>query len=420
MLPLLVVLWAGAAAAQPPAAQPPAAQQTAPSTSPVRVFLDCSGCFADYVRTEVTFVDYVRDRTEADVHVIVTSSSTGAGGQEYTAEFIGARAFEGTNLNLKAVTTSNDPEDVVRRQVTNMLRIGLLHYVSQRGIPQTLNVEVEETAPETTAGPQRDPWNAWVFSIRGSASFEGEESSRERQVDASFSADRITPNWKLTLGASFEDENERFDLDEDDPVEVNRREREFDWLVVKALGEHWSAGASGDIESSTFSNLTFSTRIAPAIEFNVFPYAAYTRRQLRMQYSLGVGHFKYDEVTIFDKLEETLPNHEFSLTYDQRERWGSLEGRVEWFQYLHDLEKNRLEASGEISLRILRGLSLSAEAGGSRIRDQLSLPRRNATPEEILLRLRELQSGYDYDVRLSLTYTFGSIFSAIVNPRFGQ
>jgi hypothetical protein len=65
-------------------------------------------------------------------------------------------------------------------------------------------------------------------------------------------------------------------------------------------------------------------------------------------------------------------------------------------------------------------VSVSAEARASRIRAQSSLRRRGATPEEILLRLRELQSGYEYDFSLSLTYTFGSIFSSIVNPRFGQ
>lgn len=408
---LLLVLIAGGTAS---------ADAQTPTDSPVRVFLDCARCFADYVRTEVTFVDYVRDRTEADVHVIVTSTSTGAGGREYSAEFIGARLFQDLNLTLTAVTTSHDPEDVVRRQVANMLRIGFLHYVSHRGIPQTLNVEVEATVPDAAAAPARDPWNNWVFSVRGSASFEGEESSRERQVNGSLGADRITPDWKLTFGASFEEQNERFDLDEDDPVEISRREREFDWLVVKALGEHWSVGAEGDLEASTFSNLGFAVRVAPAVEFNVFPYSAYTRRQLRILYSLGVGRFEYNEPTIFDTLEETRPSHELSMTYGQRERWGTLEGRVEWFQYLHDLQKNRLDANGEISLRILRGLSLSAEAGGSRIRDQLSLPGRGATPEEILLRLRELQSGYDYEFQLGLTYTFGSIFSAIVNPRFGQ
>ena len=109
-----------------------------------------------------------------------------------------------------------------------------------------------------------------------------------------------------------------------------------------------------------------------------------------------------------------------STTFDQRERWGSLEARVEFSQYLHDTGKYRLEADGEISWRLARGFSLAAEANASRIRDQISLPRRGATPEEVLLRLRQLRSGYEFDVRLSLTYTFGSIYSAIVNPRFGS
>jgi hypothetical protein len=146
----------------------------------------------------------------------------------------------------------------------------------------------------------------------------------------------------------------------------------------------------------------------------------YQRRQLRAQYSVGIARQAYHEETLFGKLEETLPAHEFSVIYDQREPWGSVEGEVEWFQYLHDVSKNRLEARGELSWRILRGFSISAQGGASRIRDQITLPSRGATPEEILLELRELQSGYEYDFSLSLTYTFGSIFSSIVNPRFGQ
>jgi hypothetical protein len=259
-----------------------------------------------------------------------------------------------------------------------------------------------------------------VFSLRGSGSLNGEESNRERQFSAEFSADRITPDWKTTFGLEIEEETEEFDLDEEDPVKAHRRERDFGWLIVKALGEHWSAGARGEIQSSTFENTKLQVTAAPAIEFNVFPYSAYQRRQLRAQYTAGVRHQLYHEETLFGKLEETLGGHEFSVTYDQREQWGSVEGQIEWFQYLHDLSKSRLEANGELSWRILRGLSVSAEGNASRIRDQITLPRRGATPEEILLRLRELQSGYEYGFSLSLTYTFGSIFSSIVNPRFGQ
>ena len=68
----------------------------------------------------------------------------------------------------------------------------------------------------------------------------------------------------------------------------------------------------------------------------------------------------------------------------------------------------------------MRGLSLDIGGSASRIRDQISLPRRGATPEEVLLRLRRLRSSYEYSFSMSLTYTFGSIFSSVVNPRFGQ
>jgi hypothetical protein len=89
-------------------------------------------------------------------------------------------------------------------------------------------------------------------------------------------------------------------------------------------------------------------------------------------------------------------------------------------QYLHDRSKYNLEVNGEISLRIARGLSMSFDGSASRIRDQLSLPARGATSEEVLLRLRDLQSGYEVGASISLTYTFGSIFNSVVNPRFGR
>jgi hypothetical protein len=398
--------------------QPPA---VSPASPRLQVFLDCPSCFADYLREETPFVDFVRDRTQAAVHVIITELQTGSGGREYVLSFTGLGALAGRDGSLKTVTGTGDPEDVRRRQILTTFHVGLLPYLARDGVPASLTVDVGLAPAAGAEGlARRDPWNSWVFSLRGSGSLSGEESNKERQVSVELSADRITPDWKTTFGLEIDQESEEFDLDEDEPVEVSRRERDFSWLVVKALGEHWSAGGRGAIESSSFDNTELRVEVAPAIEYNLFPYSDYQRRQLRFQYSAGVVRQSYHEETIFGELQETLPNHEFSVTYDQRERWGSVEGRVEWFQYLHDVSKNRLEADAELSWRILRGLSISAEARGSRIRDQIALPSRGATPEEILLRLRRLQSGYEYDFSLSLTYTFGSIFSSIVNPRFGQ
>jgi hypothetical protein len=386
----------------------------------VRVFLDCGNCFQDFLRTEVTFVDYVRDRSEADVHVLITSTETGGGGREYTVAFIGAGTYQGIDHTLKAVTTRSDQEDVIRRQLATTLRVGLLNYIAHGGVPPQLGVTVRLGSEDERPAVAGDRWNNWVFSLRGSGSFEGEESSRQSQLGGSVGADRITPDWKITFGAELDYETEEFDLDEDEPVKVVRREREFRSLTVKSIGEHWSAGVQSELESSTFENTRFSIEAAPAVEFNVFPYSQYTRRQLRMLYTLGVQHVRYYEETLFGKLEETLPRHEIDVTFEQRERWGSLQASVEGSQYLHDLTKSRFEADGQISWRVVRGLSVSAEVNASRIRDQLSLPRRGATPEEIFLRLRELQSGYQYDFQFSLTYSFGSIFSSVVNPRFGS
>jgi hypothetical protein len=77
-------------------------------------------------------------------------------------------------------------------------------------------------------------------------------------------------------------------------------------------------------------------------------------------------------------------------------------------------------AEGELSFRLARGFSIEFEATASRIRDRLSLPRRGATPEEVLLRVRQLQSGHEIRLSFGGSYSFGSIFNNIVNPRFGR
>jgi hypothetical protein len=203
-------------------------------------------------------------------------------------------------------------------------------------------------------------------------------------------------------------------------VEITRRERAARVFLAKSLGSHWSAGIDSDVQSSTFGNVKLSTQLTPAVEYNVFPYSEYATRQLRFEYGIGAIHSRYNEVTLFDRLRETRPRHLLAATLEQRQPWGSLESRLEWSQYLHDLSLSRLEFDGEVSLRIVRGLSLEIGGAASRIRDQLSLPKRGATPEEVLLRVRELQSGYEVRFAVGVSYSFGSIFNNIVNPRFGR
>jgi hypothetical protein len=281
-----------------------------------------------------------------------------------------------------------------------------------------MEVDVDAAATTANSTPFADAWNSWVFSVRGSTSASAEQTSRQAEWGISASGDRVTDNWKLSFGLQTETRTERFDLDEDEPLETERRSREFEWFAARSLGPHWSLGLEGEIGSSTFGNTRFEASVGPAIGYSVFPYQEYAARQLVAQYQVGVTHAKYNEVTLFDKLHETLALHEVGLRLDQRQRWGSVEASVEWSQYLHDLSKYRLELDGELSLRITRGLSVDFRGDASRIRDQISLPRRTASPEEVLLRLRQLQSGYELGFQMSVTYSFGSLFNNVVNPRF--
>lgn len=66
-----------------------------------KVFIDCRRCDIDYIRTEITFMNYVWDRREADIHVLITTQSTGSGGIEYTMAFIGQHAYEDYRNTLK-------------------------------------------------------------------------------------------------------------------------------------------------------------------------------------------------------------------------------------------------------------------------------------------------------------------------------
>ena len=391
----------------------------------LRVFLDCSStfCHEDYLREEVELAAYVRDRADADVHVLVTRAQTAAGGEEFTIAFIGQGTFQSTNRTLRVITEPNESEERVRRQLANALTLGLLSYLAPDTVPPELQLSAELAEAAAPAGvADDDPWKRWIFSVDGNMFIESEESTFDRSWGVSIGADRITPEWKLTFGTDFNESHSRFNLDEEgeEEIAVTRRNWSVNWLAVKSLGEHWSAGAEGMVQSSTFENLENETVLAPAIEWNFFPYSMYTRRQLRTKYSIGTSRRQYYEVTLYGKLDETRGGQELSVTYEQREPWGTLEGRAEARNYFPGFEQHRIEIDGEVDLRITRGLSLSVEASASRIRDQLSLPRRDASTEEVLLRLRQLRSGFEARFEFGIEYQFGSRFAAIVNPRFGQ
>jgi hypothetical protein len=191
-------------------------------------------------------------------------------------------------------------------------------------------------------------------------------------------------------------------------------------LVVKSLGHQFSAGIRSSAVSSTTLNQDLVVLVGPALEYDFFPYAQATRRQVLILVDLGFIHSNYTERTIFGRLSEFLVSQRVTLAADVKQHWGALRGAVEFSAYWGDLSKNRLEIHTGLDVRVFRGLSLTIVAGYSRVRDQLSIAAGGASPEEILLRLKQLETSYRYSLSTGLSYNFGAIFSSVVNPRLDR
>ena len=189
--------------------------------------------------------------------------------------------------------------------------------------------------------------------------------------------------------------------------------------MVKSLGPHWSAGFTAAVTSSSYSNQRLVTSINPAVEFDFFPYSESAERSLTLQYTVGASRYSYSQITLYDKLEETMPKHILTASLGFRQPWGTAGASATFWQSLSEPSFNRQSLYGNVSVRIYKGLSVNGSGNFARIRDQFYLEKREATEEEILLRLRQLATGHRFSLNFGFTYSFGSLSNATVNPRFG-
>lgn len=381
-----------------------------------KIYLDCGFCDLEYIKTEITFVNYVRDRNEAEVHVLITTQSTAGGGQEYTIAFSGQIGFSGLDDTVTYFSNRTDTEDEIRRGLVKTLKMGLMSYVARRPIANRIAVSF---AGEPQAAAAVDKWKSWVFNVGGNGYFNGEQSMSSHSFGFNFSANKITSEIKLRLGLSASFQRNSYTYEGQDFTSTQENYG-ANGLFVKSLGEHWSAGFALDAYSSTYENTSLRVAPAPALEFNVFPYSQSTRRQLRILYKLPLTFVSYRETTIYDKKRETLLQQSLSVTLDIKEKWGSISATLSGAHYFHDLARNDIGLFASVQLNLFKGLNAFVFGGGSRIHDQLALVKGSASLEEILLRRRQLETTYNYFAMVGLSYTFGSIYTNVVNPRFGS
>ncbi len=402
----------------------PALAQDEPAQDALTVFLDCDRCDFSYIRREITFVNYVRDRTEAQVHLLITIEQAG-GGRAYTLNFIGREDFASVADTLNYASSNTDTDDERRAGLVQVMKLGLVRYVARTPLAGQLDIsyDAEETQAQQTS-PEDDPWNFWVFRVGVNGSFDIEEVTDSYRFSGSVNASRVTEDWKFRISAGGSYRENNFEVDDTTFTSV-RRNGSARALAVKSLGRRWSVGGFTSASTSSFNNTALSVTISPAIEFNIFPYDESSRREFLFSYFLNLRSFDYDELTIFDKTHEVLLHQEFEINLEFEEPWGEAAASFEASNYLTDFEENltdlyQLELFGYVEVRVVRGLSLFAHGSVSRIRDQIFLPKEEASEEDILLGNIRLPTSFGYSFSLGFSYTFGSIYNNIVNPRFGS
>lgn len=386
----------------------------------VRVFLDCSRCNSSFIREEVQFVNFVRDKEDAQVHLLITRERTG-GGLEYKLQVLGRGIFLGQDNTMSYVSFSSDTNDEERRGLVRYVRAILFPYVSTTNSVNQIDI-IYVPAEELTSDVTEDPWNSWIFELEGRTSLSGEESRETIDFSGGVSANRTTRSMKTDLEYEYDYNKRTFsDINSEGNTEESifiTRSHQFEANHVWALSDRWSAGAFSEARNSTRNNYDLSLMGSAGVEYNIFPYEEYSEREISFIYMSGVEHRDYSETTIFLKDEETLYTQELRGRVDFTQPWGGISGRTNFSTMMHDLSKNRFEINMNINFRIFRGLDLSLSGRYSLINDQLNIPAGDITDAEQLLNIREQFTSYSYRAFIGLEYTFGSIFNQAVNPRF--
>lgn len=382
----------------------------------INVFMDAT----NYIKERITFINYVRDRKVADLVIVSTSENTGSGGRIYTMFLEGQGKYEGMTDTLKYSTSPDETLEHRREKEVKTLKMGLMPYIIKT--PLAKYIDIKFTEPISTE-VSTDKWNSWVFNSNITAWSNGQTSSTTFDTYGTTSASKVTEDYKFNVNLNYSYGYERYDyIDEyTDTSYISRtNSKSANSLYVKSINDHWSLGGSAGIYSSSFANYRLKSYVAPGIEYNIFPYSESTSRQFRFLYSLGFTFNDYIDTTTYNKLKEGLMYHSLRGSYEVIQKWGSISISVAWSNHLQDFTQNELSIYNTIDWRIAKGLSVTAGAGFSFINNQINLRKGELTAEEILLETQELLTDYSYYMHFGFSYTFGSIYNNVVNPRFGN
>lgn len=385
--------------------------------SQLKIFLDCNVCDSDYLRQNLGNVQFVRDQNLGDVHLFFVTQRNGSGGRSYEVDFIGKGEFEAINYKLQFSTDTNMTNDDVRNRILDNLKLGLVRFWIAKGTIDEVSVSVPTPENEEEKVEEADPWNYWLFRIGANGFFNGQESNNSSNLNFNLSARRVTEKNKFSFNLRFGENKSTFTFDGEDIVAINNS-KFLNISDIISINNHWSYGVFSSLGASTFSNRDFYWSVRPAIEYNFFDYEDSAKKQLTLSYRNGIRYNDYIERTVFNETEEHLWEHGIQLGGRLNQEWGNVNGEISFNQFLKETSLNSLNFFLGTSIRVFKGFNFNVSGSYTITRNQINLPAGDVSLEELLLQQQQLQSGFNYFASVGFSYSFGSIYNTIVNPRF--
>ena len=394
----------------------------------LNLYTECE-CNKTLLKQELDYVNHTIDPVGAQINLFIVTTYLSNGGRVYNISFKGQEELAGNELSFKVPTTAVMTGRERDELLTHRIELGLTGFLA--GTDYADVAEVSVASPETpvvldttaavgntgSAIGTGDRWNNWIFDVDARFFTENESQRSRTDFRLNFNADRTTPEWRIRFGPRLFYRTQRIRQSDGTELTSIRQDVWANASAVRSISDHWSVGVFASGSSTTFRNIDLGTWLAPAIEYNFFSYDEVPFKEFTVAYRLGWTRNVYTEETIFFQTEESLVRQVLDVDLRLRQRWGNIFAGISGGNFLSDFAKNRIALRGRANVRLFKGLSFSVGGSYQIINDQISLPRGEASVEDVLLGQSQLATNFETDLSFGLNYTFGSLFNNVVNTR---
>lgn len=416
----------------------------------LKIFIDCNETPCDYnfIRTEITLIDFVLDRIAADAHILITSVKNGNGARRIQYIFFGQHRFANYSDTLISTLSPNATDIEIRQEVANRIKMGLVSFYAHSDLANQINIvltlnkgyseqkltnqsslQIMMRSPSAkaidtrTTQNTRDKWNYWVFNVGSDGVFNLDQVYKSIRTSGNVSANRITNKLKVNFNAFGGQDNSSYSYELNGVQSkyiVTNSNYGLNHKLIKSISKHWSAGYETYFNNNTFLNIKSQFYLRPAVEYAIFPYSQVNNKFFTIGYGLDVRRNSYYETTIYDKNAEILWGHKLQSYLSIKQKWGNINSSIAYSNFFNNWKFNNLTVSLTVNVRITGGLFFYTYANAGLTRDQLYLVKGTASEQDVLVRRRQLASAYNFYSGVGLSYRFGSILNNFVNPRFDQ